>query len=209
MKLYGGDLSFFVSKVRMLMNYLDMDYTYERVSIPKGETRTPEYLRMHPGGKIPALDDDGFYLFESNAMLRYLAQKVNSPLYPTALKQRAQVEQWIDFVSMHVGNGISRVLFNKVIAPKFGMPVDENSLKDGMAFLERFLPVVENQLAKSSYLAGDALTLADFVLLATVDPLEIIGVDVAAYPKLQAWRESLRAQPFYQKVHAAYGVALR
>ena len=76
-------------------------------------------------------------MFESDAIIKYLARKEKSDLYPEDIKQQAVVDQWIDFVSQHVQNGVGRVLWNKVFAPKFGMEVDENSKKCGYEFIAK------------------------------------------------------------------------
>jgi glutathione S-transferase len=87
---------------------------------------------------------------------------------------------------------------------KTGMDVDERSEQDGREFLKRFLPVVNNQLKKGEYLCGDALTIADFNLIATIDPVELAEVDISEYPELEAYRRRLMAQDFYQKCFEAY-----
>jgi glutathione S-transferase len=88
--------------------------------------------------------------------------------------------------------------------PRFGMDVDERSLQDGLKFLDRFLPVLEKQLGQCEYLAGDALTLADFNLVATLDPAELSEIDLSAYPVLKTYRDRLMAEAFYQKCFAKY-----
>ena len=95
--------------------------------------------------------------------------------------------------------------FNKVIAPAFGMPVSEAAIKEGEEMLERSLPVAEAQLNKSKFLAGDEMTVADICLLAAMDPNEQLKLDLTKYPKLNAWRENMRSQDFYTKVHNYYG----
>ena len=209
LKIYGSDLSAPANKVRFAANALGLKYEYQKVDLRSGENRKPEFLTLHPAGKIPVIDDDGFVLFESNAIIRYLADKHNSPLYPKPLTQRAAVDQWIDFGSMHVGAALSKVLYNRIFAPLRGIPVDENSLKEGLGFLERFLPVVEQQLRKTKHLAADELTLADLNLLALLDPAEVTAIDLSAYPKLSGWRTGLKAQDFYTKCHKEYGESLR
>jgi len=206
--IYGMNLSGPALKVFYVANVLGLEYEQKGINIGEGEGQKEDYLKMHPAGKIPVIDDDGFYLFESNAIIRYLAQKENSSLYPTDLKRRVVVDQWIDFASLHIQNGVGRVLYNKVIAPKFKLEVDEASMKCGYEFCNRFLPIVDAQLGKSKYIAGDEISLADYVLLAHVDPLEAIEIDVKKYPNLNKWREPLRTQDFYQKVHKFYGESM-
>lgn len=208
LKIYALDLSAPALKVLYVANYLGLDYERFSPSIQAGETQTPEYLKKHPAGKVPVIDDDGFILFESDAIVKYLIRKAQSNLYPTDLQQQAIVDQWTYFTILHIQNGVSRVLWNKVFAPKFGREVDENSLKCGYEFINRFFPIVEKQLSEHQYLAGNQLSLADFTLLANVDPVDLIGLDMTPYPSLSKWRDGLRTKDFYQKVHKYYGEAV-
>jgi len=209
LKIYGSDLSAPSNKVRFAANYLGLAYEYIRVNLRAGEHMKPEYKRIHPANKVPAIEDDGFALFESSAIIRYLADKNDSPSYPKGLKERALVDQWIDFGSMHVGMALSKVVYNRLFAPLRGQPVDENSIKEGLAFLERFLPVVDEQLAQPKYLIGESLTLADINLLALLDPAETAQVDLAKYKNITRWRIALMQQPFYTKCHKSYAEALK
>jgi glutathione S-transferase len=208
LKIYGIDVSPPVNAVRMCANALGLEYEYIQVNIPEGEHKSEKYLALNPVGKVPAIDDDGFTVFESAAIMKYLCRKNDANYYPQDLFRQAIVDQWLSFVCVHIYMALARVLFNKVIGPLIGAPVDEQSLKTGYEFLARFLPVIEGQLKKTKYLAGDELTIADFALLANVDPAEVIELDLSQYPKLNAWRENLRSQDFYQKVHKYYGESI-
>lgn len=209
LKLYGSSLSSPSNKVRFVANYLGLAYEYSKVNLRAGEQLKAEFIKINPAGKIPAIDDDGFYLFESNAIIRYLADKNNSPLYPKPLKERAVVDEWMDFGSMHVGMAVSKVTYNRLFAPMRGQPVDENSIKEGLGFLDRFLPVVDGQLAKGKYLTGNALTLADFNMLAVLDPVEASKIDISKYKNIFLWRQALQKEPFYTKCHTSFEEALK
>lgn len=205
MKIYGSDFSTPSNRVRMIANAIGVDYEYVRVNLREGEYRTEEYKKHHPAGKIPALEeDDGFQLFESGAIIRYLAEKNASPLYPEDARARAIVNQWDDFAVQHISVNVGRLLWNKVFYKFVGDQKDERSLQDGEKFLNRFLPVVENRLAENEYLAGVDMSLADITLLAGLDPSEAIDLDLSVYPKISAWRERLRARDFYQECHQGY-----
>ena len=208
LKIYGFDFSSPANKVRMCANALGLEYEYIQVNMREGEHKSDKYLAVNPAGKVPAIDDDGFTLFESNAIMKYFCDKSSSSYYPKDPLKRAIVDQWCDFVSIHIHMAFVRVTFNKIVAPQMGFDVDERSLRDGQVFLGQFLPVIEGQLGKTELLAGDELTIADFCLLATVDPAEMIELDLTPYPKLNAWRENLRAQEFYQNVHKFFGESM-
>jgi len=209
LKIYGADLSAPANKVRMTANALDLEYDYIRVDIRGGENRTGQYLRLHPAGKVPVIDDNGFILFESNAIIKYLAAREVSPLYSDNIKERANVDQWIDFITFHVGGAMGKVLFNRVFASFAKVPVDDRSLEDGIKFMGRFLPVIERQLAGNKNVAGEKVTLADIALLATIDPAEVAGISLAGYGHTLEWRQGLMKKDFYTKCHTSYETALK
>ena len=207
--IYGSDLSAPANKVRFAANAMGIKYEYRRIDLRAGEHLKPEFLAVNPVGKVPVIDDGGFKMFESNAIMRYLADKNNSPLFPKDVKERAVVEMWLDFGSMHVGVALSKVIYNRLFAPLRNIPVDENSLQEGLKFLDRFLPVVDGQLVKNKYIAGARLTLADINLLALFDPCEIANIDISSYKNIVRWRETLRKEKFYTDCHQEYGAALK
>jgi len=209
LKIYGANLSAPSNKVRLTVNVLGLNYEYIQIKIREGEHHSEWYLKLHPAGKVPAIDDDGFVLFESDAICKYLAVSENSPLYPDNIEQRARIDQWMDFVTIHVGGAMGRVLFNRVFASFAKVPPDERSLADGIKFLERFLPVVDGQLGKENYLAGRDFSLADISLLAAVDPAESGGIDLKPYANLTKWRNALKKKDFYTQCHASYEDALK
>jgi len=208
-KIYGIDASFFSNKVKLSANAMGVEYEFQTISPLSGETKTPEYLQIHPAGKVPAMTDGDLNIFESSTIIKYLADKNNSELYPKDLKQRYLTDEWIDFATIHVSNAISKVLFNRVFAGMMDAPVDEQSLQDGLKFYERFLPIVDEQLGKNKYLAGDALSLADTTLLAILDPSEVAGLDITPYANVVKWRNALKQEKFYTDSFTSYGDVLK
>lgn len=204
-KLYGVGFSNNVSKVRYCLHYLGLEYEWIQTNPIEGETQTEEYLAINPTGKIPAVKDNGLTIFESNAINRYFASKENSPIYPQDFRNRVVVDQWIDFPAIHIFHAMARVFFNRCLAPMMGREVDEGSIKAGLEFLERFLPVCEKQLGKNKFLTGGDFTLADINLLAILDPFELMQVSLEPYPNISKWRNDLKSQAFYQKCYRDYG----
>jgi glutathione S-transferase len=186
-------------------NAVGADYEFVLIDLSQGEQKSDRYLAVNPVGQVPAIDDDGVKLFESNAINKYLARKHRSPLYPETLLAQARVDQWTDFVANLISPAYRRILFNRIIAPQIGAPVNDNAIREGEEMIERAMPIVEAQLQQHACLAGTELSLADIALLASIDPSEAIEVDLAAFPKLAAWRGDLRKQDFYTRVHGHYG----
>ena len=207
--IYGSDLSGPANKVRFVANDLGLDYEYKRINLREGEQKQPWFLKINPIGKVPAMEDNGFYLFESGAICQYLCDKAGSSLYPKDLKQRAIVEQWTDFVTLHISVNISKITYNRVFAKRMNLPVSQESIQDGEKFLAQYFPQIETRLGSNKYLAGNQLTLADLALLSSLDPCELSEIDLIKYPKMMAWRNNLKQQSFYTKCYKDYGESLK
>jgi len=201
--IYGFDISSPANKVRFAANAMGLEYEYKRVNLMGGEQKSPEFLKLNPTGRVPAIDDNGFKVFESAVIIKYLADKNNSPLYPKDLQKRTIVDQWIDFTNIHVAAALQRITFNRVFYKMMNIEKDERSLNDGIKFLGTYLPVLEKQLKENKFLAGPDMTVADINLLATLDPAELSSVDLSIYPSISNWRKNLRAQSFYTKCHSS------
>jgi len=209
--IYGSEVSSPSNKVRFMANLAGVEYEYRSIHLAKGEARTPEFMKKHPAGKVPVIDDNGFVLFESNAILKYLARKYRPELYPSGIEEQALVDQWMDFVSAHVGQAMAKITFNRLLAPLREIEVDQRSLDEGVKFMHRFLPPVENFLEASedSYFFGRAISIVDVNLLATLDPAEAAGVDLSPYEKLSRWRNRLKQEEFYIRCHRSYEETLQ
>ncbi len=192
-------------KVLYTAELLQLQYEFKELDF-KTELKTPEFLKIHPAGKVPAIDDNGFILFESGAICKYLCNKNNnqsnqnnSSVYPQDLKQRAIVDQWIDFCSFHIAVGISKVVYNTVFAKRMERAPDENALQQGFDEIARFMPIIDAQLQKHSFIAGDHLTVADLTLLASIDYAVMAEIDLSNYPAVMQWKNKITAEHFWKK----------
>jgi len=201
LKIYGNKGSGSANKVEYTLHLLNMPHDYKDMDFQK-DLKTPEYLKIHPAGKIPAIDDDGFILFESNAICRYLCDKKGNSLYPKDLKKRALVDQWTDFTNLHVATAMGKIAVYKVFAKMMGMIPDENSYQEGLKLMGRFMPIIDAQLANSTYLAGQELTLADINLFAALEYADKSAYDLSEWKHVSNWRKKLMAMDFYKKSHA-------
>jgi glutathione S-transferase len=207
--IYGSDLSGPAIKVRLTASFLGLNYKWQVVNLREKEHKQEWFLKINPAGKIPAIDDDGFYMFESNAICKYLCDKHNTPLYPKDVKRRAVIEQWIDYISFHIGANFNPILFNRIFAPRMGRPVNEKAIADGVEFLKANFPLLEKQLTQHQYVVGQEISLADIILFALLEPAEMAQVDLAEYPKLNTWRKDLKGQAFYTSCYKEYGEMLK
>jgi len=170
----------------------------------RSHRRSRWWFTICPTGKVPAIEVDGIKLFESNSINRYLALANNSPVYPQDLKKRAVVDAFMDYVAIHVAHALGRVLFNRVFAPMTGQKADQESIRVGLEFLDKYFPILEKQLSQNPYLAGREFSLADINLLAVLDPCEMAQISLDKYSSITQWRKNLKSQPFYQKCYKDY-----
>jgi len=180
-------------KVRLLLAQLGQKYDWTNVDIDKGLTRTPEFLKRNPNGRIPTLElDDGTNLFESNAIMWYLAE--GSRFVPATQLGRAQVLQWMFFEQY------SHEPY--VATPRYLMrhfPADHPRRAEIPARLEKghaALKVMEGHLATRQYFV-DVYTIADIALYAYTHVAPEGGLDLAPYPKVREWLARVAAQPGY------------
>tara|TARA_A200000113_G_scaffold214841_1_gene218588 strand:- start:1513 stop:2172 length:660 start_codon:yes stop_codon:yes gene_type:complete len=209
MKLYGMPLSSRVNRVRFLLNFLNKNIEFIYINLFEGETRSESYSKISDNLKVPCLEDGGYYLSESNSILRYLATKYESPLYPKELQEKCKVDQWLDFIAIHIDEPMNRLMFNKFIAPNVGVHPSERSIKEATFMLNFHLPVIEQQLSKYRFIASDEMSIADLCLLAVVDTFELLELKMDDYPCLNAWKERLIEESFYTRCHSSYLEAFR
>ena len=184
MKIYGDRASGNCHKVKLIGDILHLPYDWIDVDILAGETRTAEFLALNPNGKIPLLQlDDGRLLWESNAIINYLA--VGSCWLPTDAFSLAKVQQWQFFEQYSHEPCIAVARF---IARYQGVPADRldefNSLQAGG---HRALQVMESQLKRTDFIAGPAATTADISLFAYTHVAHEGGFDLGLYPAIQDW----------------------
>lgn len=194
MKVYGDIRSGNCYKIKLLASLLDIEYEWITIDVLSGVTRSPGFLEKNPNGKIPLLElDDGRYLAESNAILNYLAD--GSELLPDDNFHRAKVLQWQFFEQYSHEPSIAVARF---IAKFLDMPDERRAEYESLQERgHRALAVMEQQLAKTPYLVGDIMTIADISLYGYTHVAHEGGFDLSGYPAINAWLDRIAAQPKY------------
>jgi len=198
MKLYNADLSPNCLRVRAVIHELDLPV--ELIDIDLRAAKPPGLLAANPNGKVPVLvDDDGFTLFESRAINTYLSSKrPERDLYPADARRRAIVDQWSYWQALQLGPAMQLVAFQRVFKPKFGMgPTDEAVVKEKLAEVERYLPILDQGLAGKDWLAG-RLSLADFAVASTFNFRKAAQISLQAAPNVERWIERVEALSSWQ-----------
>ncbi|WP_217473692.1 glutathione S-transferase family protein [Stutzerimonas stutzeri] len=191
-KVYGDYRSGNCYKIKLMLHLLGRDYEWIPVDILRGESREEAFLKKNPNGKIPVLElEDGTCLWESNAILNFLAE--GSPFLPSEPRLRTQVLQWQFFEQYSHEPFIAVARFIKVY---LGLPddrLDEYAAKqlDGYHALD----VMEQQLLRTPYLVGDQYSIADVALYAYTHVAEEGGFRLNDYPAIGAWLLRVASHP--------------
>jgi len=190
MRLYNVSYSGNSYKVRLLLAQLGIPYEIVEVDILKGESRTSEFLKINPNGRTPVLEDNGFILAESNAILAYLAR--GTKFLPENRKQWALAFQWLFFEQYSHEPYIATSRFwlqHKRDSPERAALLA--SKRDGGWAALR---VMEGHLAKHDFFVGD-YSIADIALFAYTHVSHEGGFPLYDYPRIRAWLERVKAQP--------------
>ena len=194
MKIYGDTKSGNCYKIKLVCALLDIPHEWVAVDILAGETGKDEFLSKYPNGKIPAVElDDGRCLWESNAILNYLA--AGSTLLPTDPFKLAKVQQWQFFEQYSHEPYIAVARF---IAKYLGLPEDRRAdYESKQAGGHKALSVMESQLQQTPYLVGDQLTTADISLYAYTHVADEGGFDLGGYPAVERWLGQITSNDRY------------
>jgi glutathione S-transferase len=192
-------------KVMALANHLGLDWTLRMVDLVKGDQNAPAYAALNPNMRMPTLKDGDYVLWESGAILQYLAgKKPESGLFPADEMGRINVTRWQFWDAFHWDPTWAIYLFENVVKAvvlKSGEP-DLAALEKGAQQFHRAAKVLDDQLKRSKYVAGDRLTIADFSLGAPLHYAEMGRVPLAPYAEIVRWYATLRSLPAWQKTLA-------
>lgn len=194
-----------------LRDYLEIECEIVPIDLSKGDQRTPEYVAMNPNQKIPMLEDDGFVLWESNAILFYLANtRSRSELWPSDLKGQADVMRWLAWESAHWdAESCGMVVYEMASKRVLGLgPPDPSFIARGQQNFARFAAVLNESLKGRAWLTGDAITIADFSVAGLVPSAERMLLPVTNFPEIVRWYAALAALPAWRRALEAKDAAM-
>lgn len=204
MKFYQFPLSPNCQKVVALAAEVGVPLEHVPVDLFKGQSRAPELLAKNPNGKLPILEDGEFVLWESNAMLAYIAGVAErSDLAPTLPRERADVERWLSWHNAHFAPAIRKVAFERIVKKLAGLgEPDETIVRQGISEFAEVARVLDQSLSAREYLCG-RLTIADFALAPYAALTENCGLDIGQYPNAKRWLARMTARESVRKALAA------
>ena len=198
LKIWGRTNSVNVKKALWAAEELGLKYQRIDAGMQFGVTKTPEYLSMNPNSLVPTIEDDGFVLWESHTIVRYLAAKhAMGTLCPADLKARADAERWMDW-AFTFQNAMRAVFWGLIrTAPE---KRDHKAIEEGRTQSAKLLEVLERNLQKKTYVTGDAFTMGDIPIGCEVQRWMRVPIERAPFPALQAWFDRLGQRPAFRQV---------
>ena len=187
------------------------------VDLFTGEHMQPTYAKLNPNRLVPTLEDGDFVLTENSAILKYLAEKTGSPAYPTDLKQRARVNERMDWTNTQLCIDLVYGLVYPQIFDSHKRRSDEAqaaTLERAKERAKTWLKVLEESILgpDNAYLCGDKITIADYHAAPYVALAEVIGSDLADYPNVRRWlgrMKGLKSWPKIYEVIDGYAASLK
>ena len=181
-------------KVEAVINHLGLPVEIVYHDFLSGGLRTPDYLALNPNAKVPVLVDGAFTLWESMAILQYLADSAGSDaLFPRDPQRRAEIVRWQSWEQSHFNRALGTLVFEGLIRPKLNMgPTNQALVEVAQTDLARYAPVLDRHLAGRRYLLGDAITLADYSMICLEPYKEAVTFDWSPYPAFNAYIERMR-----------------
>lgn len=201
MELYLTHFSPNCRKARAVMLYLGLDMKLTTLDYSKGDFSAPGFLAINPNGLVPALVDGDLRLWESNAVIQYMATTApDNDLYPRGPAARADVDRWLFWETAHYNMALGHIIVQNYINPHYGIAERDGRLADyGVAELHKCAPVLEAQLGAGPWVTGTHPTIADFSMGCWAAFLVAGSVPLEVYPNIAAWYERLDTLPAWRE----------
>ncbi|NWL77312.1 glutathione S-transferase [Pseudomonas taiwanensis] len=187
-KLFRHPLSGHAHRVELLLSLLEVPTELVSVDLAKGAHKQPEFLALNSFGQVPVIDDNGTIVSDSNAILVYLAKKYGNRWLPEDPIGAARVQRWLSVAAGQVAFGPAAARLNTVFGAKF-------NTEEVLTRAHTLFRVMESELAKSPFLAGETATIADISNYTYIAHAPEGNVSLADYPNLRAWLARVEALP--------------
>jgi glutathione S-transferase len=190
MKYYYHPVSPNCRKVTAVIHHLGIDAEHSFVDLPKGEQMSPEFLAVNPNGRVPALIDGDRRIWESNAIIIYLAEKAASDLWPND-DRRLDILKWLFWEQGHLMYATGIPFYQQVVKPLIGEQPDQKRIDEAYTSFGRLAKVLDDQLAGNAYVVGDALSLADFAVAGNFSFASKTGLPMDELSNIRRWLDAL------------------
>ncbi len=208
MKLYMHPVSMCSRPVRLFIQENNIPVEEQVIDLMTGEHMKDAYLKVNPSHQVPVLDDGDLRLTESSAILKYLADKINSPAYPKELKARAKVNEVMDWINTQFYREYGYHFIYPQVFPNHKRPTDEShkvTVEWGRDQSKGWLQILnDHYIGSNQYLCGNQVTIADYLGIGFITLGELIQLDFSKYPNVQRWINNMKKLKSWPKVNEVF-----
>jgi glutathione S-transferase len=209
MKLYMHPVSMTSRPVRLFIAENNIPVEEKVVDLFTGEHHKEPYISINPNRLVPVLEDGDFRLTESSSILKYLAEKTNSPAYPKDLKQRAKVNEIMDWFNSNFYREWAYGMIYPQVFPHHKRPsneLQEGTIQWAQERAKMWLQILNDFWIgpKKQYLCGNDITIADYFGVALLTLGEVVRCDLTPYPNVQRWVGNMKKLKSWGKVNEVF-----
>lgn len=208
MKLYFHPASTTSLPVALFCAEAKISYEPVVIDIMTGEHKKGPFLEVNPRGLVPVIEDDGFVLTESSAILKYLAEKVGSPAYPTDLRKRARVNERMDWINTEIYRELGYNLVYPQLLPHHARSPEvaqDATVSWGKEKAASSLALFDaHAIGSRPHVCGDEMTIADYFAAELIYAGSLIGESYGKYPNIRRWLETMKRLPSWRQVNEVY-----
>jgi glutathione S-transferase len=188
-------------KAQAVVHHLGLAVEVVALEFTTSDLHKPEFLAINPNGMVPAFeDDDGFRLWESNAIMQYLAADAGpNTLFPQDARARADITRWQFWERAHLNRATETFFYQRYLKPRFNLgEPDPALLAQAESNYRRFAPILETQLDGRRFVTGEEVTLADYALAPPFAFAALADIPLDDYPNIRSWYARIEALPAWQ-----------
>jgi len=201
MRVYSNSHSPYCHKLLFFLEESGLPYELIPVEFESFDFRSPEFLKVSPGGQIPAIETEFGNVAESTVCMRYLSDRYQlDDLFPRNLEARAEVDFWTEYVNQHIGRYLVSLAWQRHWQPKRGIPTDQHSVVSSLTALDKYLPVVDRHLSNRNFFRSAFVTIADINLMAFMHQSSDARFYFHEWPWIALWHEKMKKRPAWQRV---------
>ena len=185
-------------KVEAVVHHLGLNIEIREHDLFAGDLRKPDYLALNSNARVPTLEDGDFVLWQSNAIMQYLADRAGDErIFPRQPQARADVIRWQFWELAHFNQPFGTLAFEVMAKPRRGLQTDHAAVALAQAALARSAPVLDARVAARRYLVGETVTLADYSMVPLESYRSGVPFDWSPYPHLNAYLDRIsRLEPW-------------
>jgi len=198
LKIWGRTNSINVQKAMWLITELELPHQHADAGMQYGMVNEAWYRAMNPNGRVPTIDDEGFVLWESNAIVRYLAARHSAGRFcPADAQQRADADRWMDWTTSTVAPVMTPLFWGLIRTP--AEKRDNAAIEGHRLEMEKLAAILDARLKGRQYLCGDTLTMGDIPIGCFIYRWYALPIERGEHPHLRAWYERLAARSAFRE----------